>query len=219
MSSELGAAKMTKIKFCTMYAEITLLACLSIGFSLRPALCEGVKSMDPEQVKQKNLSKVKTKAKLENSAKSVSKVHEHLVPPPPPDEPALLVAPGSHDLPFAYEYMNKDLLSARLKDLQKQLGEARQELEDKITQAQDNKEKSVRFSELYNEGVVSRRELEESEKAAADSQREVEKFKASVTELEIRSAIINQKLQPSGARPTVKKAKPSIPNLTHQGKH
>jgi multidrug resistance efflux pump len=108
-----------------------------------------------------------------------------------------LLSPDGHNSPFEYAFMNKGLLSDRRDYLVKQLAEAKHELEEKIAQGQVLKEKSERFQDLYKEGVVSRRELEEAEKEAVNSERDIQRYKANISELESRTAMIKQKLEPS----------------------
>ncbi len=116
------------------------------------------------------------------------------MPPPPPNEPSVLLTPAGDTLSFEYQFMSKEALAERLKYLDKQILDARHDLDDKITREKESKEKAERFKELYQEGVVSRKELEESEKEAVSSEREVEKFKSSLSDLQSRSKLINEKL-------------------------
>ncbi len=176
---------MIKVKLSKISAKFAVVSCLPILLSLQPASSEGVKRKSEDEAKRESQNKAKPKvnSKAQTMAKPVSKAHEHLVPPPPPDQPSLLLAPGSHNLPFEYEFMSKGMLCDRLKDLDKQIADAEHDLEEKISQAKATKEKSARFRDLYNEGVVSRRELEEAEKEAADSQRDIERYKSNVADL------------------------------------
>jgi hypothetical protein len=195
---------MIKVKLSTICAGIAVVSYFALVSCWQPAKAEPVteriqdeKDHSQDAVRLPSNSKGVAKGKGQNSVKSGNKSHEHLVPPPPPNEPSELLPLGSHNLPFEYAFMSKGLLSDRLEDLTKQMAEAKHDLEEKIVQEQANKEKAERFRELYKEGVVSRRELEEAEKEALNSERDIQKYKASISELESRSAMISQRLKPS----------------------
>jgi hypothetical protein len=110
-----------------------------------------------------------------------------LVPPPPPDTPTMLPNFGGGDesnglMPM--EYMSPDLLKKRKEDLVLQLADAKSEAKKRVEEAQSIKEKGVQFKTLFEEGVISKRELDAAEKDANDVDSSIARAKLRVSELQ-----------------------------------
>jgi hypothetical protein len=124
--------------------------------------------------------------------------NDGFIPPPPPVQPSILMdggmgAPGI--MPFTVDYMNKDELLQKQKDLELQLSDAKGQLKDSEEAGSEKKTRAERFDPLYKEGVVSRHELEAAQKEAADVDKEVERAKNRVIDLQNQSASVERKLK------------------------
>jgi hypothetical protein len=135
-------------------------------------------------------------AKSSNSRNLTSKEKSRmpLVPPPPPVTPSFLVGPGFSEMPFSVEYMSKDDLNQKLKEIQLNLDDANSQLKDKQAEIADTKDKAKRFVSLFEEGVVSKRELEAAQKEASEADKEIERVKLKVTSLESQKKSVQSRL-------------------------
>jgi hypothetical protein len=191
----MSKVNLSNMQKCRSSVLISFLMTISTGQSVHPQAVNKKVDQPDATARQSQPSKnAGGKSYGLPALKHQSKRPEHLVPPPPPNEPSVLLTPAGDTLSFEYQFMSKEALAERLKYLDKQILDARHDLDDKITREKESKEKAERFKELYQEGVVSRKELEESEKEAVSSEREVEKFKSSLSDLQSRSKLINEKL-------------------------
>ena len=157
---------------------------------LRPEARTGeIKTVKPTSKEDKKAGAPVSK-KLSPKEKSMMP----LVPPPPPVTPSFLVGPGFSETPFSVEYMSKDDLNAKLKEIQVGLDDANQQLKDKQNDIADTKDKAKRFVSLFEEGVVSRRELEAAQKDANDADKEIERVKLKVSSLETQKKSVQNRL-------------------------
>ena len=116
-----------------------------------------------------------------------------LVPPPPPVTPSFLVSPYS-EMPFSVELLSKDDLNQKLKEIQLNLDDARKQLKEKQDALADTKDKAVRFADLFQEGVVSKRELESAQRDSDDADKEIEREKLKVSGLEAQQKSVEKRL-------------------------
>lgn len=107
------------------------------------------------------------------------------MPPPPPHIPSFLPA-GSMDLDLGagIEFLSLDDLRLKKESVSKRLETARADLQDQKAIVAEHKRKAGTFVGLYEEGVVSKRELLTEQKEAARAGRELEREELKVTELE-----------------------------------
>jgi hypothetical protein len=109
-----------------------------------------------------------------------------LVPPPPPDTPTMIPEFGGDDsnglMPM--EYMSPDLLKKRKQDLVAQLADAKSEAKKRVDEAQSIKDKGAQFKTLFEEGVISKRELDAAEKEANDVDSSINRAQLRVSELQ-----------------------------------
>jgi len=145
-------------------------------------------------VKANGKDEKKTTASVSKNLTSKEKSRMPFVPPPPPVTPSFLVGPGMSDMPFSVEYMSKDDLNQKLKEITLDLDDANGQLKDKQNEIADTKDKAKRFVSLYEEGVVSRRELEVAEKEANEADKEIERVKLKVSSLEAQKKSVQNKL-------------------------
>lgn len=124
--------------------------------------------------------------------------HSSFVPPPPPVVPTLS---GSSMIPTVVvggeliEYLN----GADLRDLQskttRELNKARTNLESQKELLAEKQKRALSFDSLYAEGVVSRRELQNCKKEAAEAESDLEESKILVQELEQKSDRIEARVK------------------------
>jgi hypothetical protein len=131
-----------------------------------------------------------------NSGRKHSANRDQLIPPPPPVQPSLMIGPdfaggGS----FIFDGMNKEELGSKAKDLGQQLKDMQDVLKEKQDRVQDAKDKAARFKPLFEEGVVSRHELESAEKEAVDAERELDRINRRVSEFETQKQTVESRLK------------------------
>lgn len=124
------------------------------------------------------------------SATKPTKKHEDkvstskLVPPPPPNTPSLMIDPSMPALMgMPVEYLGKESLKDREKEISLQYKDAAAELASRKAQSAEKLERARDFEALYTEGVVSRRELEQSKRDAADASAEISRLENKTSEL------------------------------------
>jgi hypothetical protein len=120
---------------------------------------------------------------------------EQLIPPPPPVQPSLLLGPDfAGGMPFGFDGMNKDEVAKKAKELGQQLKDMQDVLKEKQDLVQEAKDKAARFKPLFEEGVVSRHELEAAEKEAVDADRELDRINRRVSEFQVQKQSVDSRL-------------------------
>jgi hypothetical protein len=126
----------------------------------------------------------------------------HFVPPPPPSTPTMMG--DSSDFAFysgmPIEMLSKEALKDRAKEISIQYKDACRELEDHSRQKDEKIQRAQEFEGLYKEGVVSRRELEESQKEAAEVNSDIDRLAFKVKELKGLQDRITRRLTPTVAK-------------------
>src|SRR5208283_700888 len=109
----------------------------------------------------------------------------HFVPPPPPNTPTTMG--DATDFGFyggmPIEMLSKEALKDRAKEISIQYKDACRELEDHSSQKDEKIQRAAEFEGLYKEGVVSRRELEASQKEASEINSDLDRLTFKVKEL------------------------------------
>ncbi len=127
------------------------------------------------------------KDKHSTSVRKATRPASLLVPPPPPDTPTMIPNFGalndSNGL-MPMEYMSPELLKKRKEDLVAQLADAKSEAKKRQDEAQSIKEKGEQFKTLFDEGVISKRELDAAQKDASDVDSSINRAKLRVSELQ-----------------------------------
>jgi hypothetical protein len=134
-----------------------------------------------------------------------------MVPPPPPNTPSMLSDPSMMGLGMGYgaygmqvEYMSREALKDRVKELSIQVKDASAEFENRKRLKTEREARAKSFEQLYTEGVVSRRELENSQREATDSTDEVLRLEHKYKELSSLLERVNKRLaavpQPPGRK-------------------
>lgn len=155
---------------------------------LRPMPEEIVKTQAQTESQSKPESKPKPDSKPKSETKKASKPKPHpkagFVPPPPPDTPAFLIdsaSAGMFGMPV--EFLGKEALKEREKELSIQYKDAQSEYDQAKSQTDDKVKRATNFEELYKEGVVSRRELEIAQREARDVDRDIARLATKSSEL------------------------------------
>jgi len=137
---------------------------------------------------------------------STSKSRKHVtnkgqfIPPPPPVQPSLLLTPEFGGMPFLFGAMSKEELLSKNKEMTQQVKDMQDVLKEKQNLAQEAKEKAERFKPLFEEGVISRHELEATEKDALDAERELERTSRRASELQGQEHMLKGRLNELSAR-------------------
>ncbi|CAN5348512.1 hypothetical protein BH11CYA1_BH11CYA1_45630 [soil metagenome] len=123
-----------------------------------------------------------------------------MVPPPPPNTPSMLSDFSLAGLGYggAYgmqvEYMSREALKDRVKEVSIQAKDATAELESRKRLKLERETRAKRLEQLFAEGVVSRRELESSQREAIDSTDEVQRLQNKCNELTSLLERVNKRL-------------------------
>ncbi|MBX9670221.1 MAG: hypothetical protein K2X93_21655 [Candidatus Obscuribacterales bacterium] len=120
---------------------------------------------------------------LEKASRKSKQPRNMLIPPPPPTMPTYLNVPttGFGD-GFSVQFMSLDDLKFQLKNLEKKLTAANEDEQEQTRVAKEKEERAARFDQLFEEGVVSRRELEQSHVEAERAKRDLEQAHIKVEE-------------------------------------
>jgi len=146
----------------------------------------------------------KGKEGAETSKKKVAKTRtpsaprgSHFVPPPPPVVPTMLGGDFGVYSGLPIEMLSRDALKDRVKEISMQYKDACRELEDHTSQKNEKIARAQEFEGLYKEGVVSRRELEASQKEASEVNSDIDRLTFKVSELKGLLERINKRLTPT----------------------
>lgn len=160
----------------------------------------------PASAPEKKAASVKPKKTV-----STPRLNNGLVPPPPPVMPIGMDALGMYGAPV--DYLSLKELEGRKKELTARFNELNSIVGDGERQIKERKDKAELFESLYQEGVVSRRELEAAKREAGEIDRDL-KFKLDEFEsVKISMKAVNNRLamlkkQEEKLSPAKKKAKP-----------
>jgi len=133
---------------------------------------------------------------------AASGIGSRFVPPPPPTTPTML-GDGS-DFGFysgmPIEMLSREGLKDKAKEISIQYKDACRELEDHSKQKEEKIERAKEFEGLFNEGVVSRRELEASQKEAAEVNSDIDRLSFKVKELKGLLDRVNKRMSQTAAK-------------------
>lgn len=142
------------------------------------------KSTDNKIVTTKTRTTKKTSTKKVVAKKSRS---SSMIPPPPPEMPTIMPTTDPQLLSISglpLEYLTGEALRERQKDLKSQLKEIRDDLAMRERNCTDKIQRAEQFESLYQEGVVSRRELETAQMEAKDCEQTMSRVKLKISELD-----------------------------------
>jgi hypothetical protein len=142
----------------------------------------------------KSDTKAEAKAEPKIDSKAETKTaHVHvkahpapaLVPPPPPDTPTMIPSFGDDSTSLMpMEYMSPELVKKRRQDLVAQLADAKTDLKQKQDDIANVQQRAEQFKTLFEEGVISKRELEAAQKDASEIDSSVNRARLRVSELQ-----------------------------------
>jgi hypothetical protein len=148
----------------------------------------------------KNSSKVEKSIQnkdFRTNKKKIDKTNYHdpvLVPPPPPDQPSLLEWSASGIIPDSFHLLNEEELKEKLSRMPTDIKAAEANLADCNFEVTESKNKAERFTSLYSEGVVSRKELEVAEKNILQTERVSQEAKGKLEDLKAQENAILRRL-------------------------
>ncbi len=133
-----------------------------------------------------------------------------MVPPPPPNTPTMLSDPammamGSGLYGMQVEYMSKEALKDRIKEVSIQYKDASVQLAAKKSSQAELQDRAKNFEQLYAEGVVSRRELETTQKDANGSNDDIARLENNCRELKSLLERMNKRLAAVTPKPFTSK--------------
>lgn len=159
---------------------------------------------DPATKRYEDLNKDDDKAKAAKQpgaikAKAAKKTPTMLVPPPPPTIPTYLnVSPGSAfdlGMGFSVPALSLDDLKFQKKNVEKKLEAAKADEKDVKRMSDERQERADRFVSLFEEGVVSRKELETAKEEAERAARKIEQSHINVAEADRLLNQINERIK------------------------
>ena len=160
----------------------------------QPAKPEISKPVKEDNKSKREIAKSKTESSVTRlvQIKLRPKRTDMLVPPPPPDTPTMLSNMDYETTNLmSMGYISPELLKKRKQDLVAQMDDAKSDLKHKQDDAQSVKEKAVQFKTLFEEGVISKRELEAAEKEANDVDLSINRAQLRVSELQTSLDAVN----------------------------
>jgi hypothetical protein len=169
-----------------------------------------VKETATETKQTKETKETKETKAAKPAAKTVKTVAKRggMVPPPPPNTVTMLSGPGmmGMGLPIMglgmdVDFLSKDALKDRAREVSIQYKDAQAELESKRAGKLEREERAKNFEGLFSEGVVSRRELESSQREAKDSAEELRRLENRFSEVKALNDRINKRLAFFAAKP------------------
>lgn len=131
-------------------------------------------------------------SKPKRTASVTPRMHNGLVPPPPPVVPIGMDALGMYAQPV--DFLSLKELEGRKTELTARFNELQSIVGDGNRQIRERKERADLFESLYQEGVVSRKELETARREAGEIDRDL-KFKQDELEsVKISMKAVNNRL-------------------------
>ncbi|PZM79150.1 MAG: hypothetical protein DKT66_21960 [Candidatus Melainabacteria bacterium] len=195
-------------------AEVKTAAKQAVKPDAKQAAKQDTKQVSSSESKAQTMPASKTEKKVAvvkpKKTTSSPRLNNGLVPPPPPVMPIGMDALGMYGAPV--DYLSLKELEGRKKELTARFNELNSIVGDGERQIKERKEKAELFESLYQEGVVSRRELEAAKREAGEIDRDL-KFKLDEFEsVKISMKAVNNRLamlkkQEEKLNPVKKKAK------------
>jgi hypothetical protein len=158
------------------------------------SLASSKQEKQPESLNKKPTKQVVSQSPGKNSTKRSNPGFELVPPPPPPEQPSFLDLSNMPNLSTSFNLFNDAELKQKLTHLKVQILNAQDCLNENNVQLNEAKEKSQRFSSLYTEGVVSRKELEAAEKAVSHREHLSAEAKGNLEDLQMQEKAVFRRL-------------------------
>lgn len=162
--------------------------------------------------------KAKTKAKAANSTMKGSSRRVMLVPPPPPNIPTYIDGMPAGFMDGSVEILSLEDLKERKITTEKKLAGAKLDFKDQETYAAEAKDRAQRFESLFEEGVVSKKELIESRHDAEKAERDLETGKLTTGDIERVLTRITERIKTLEASKKAQTSQPKSRNKKSKGK-
>ncbi len=169
---------------------------LGLGFACAAQAQAQKPAASVTEVSQKKApaqKKVPTKAKV----KAKRDVFGPFVPPPPPNIPTFssIGEMGSIDIDLSgLSFLSESELKSRLASSELRLKNAQSRLKDQTSNVEESKKRAASFIELFEQGIVSKKELEGSSKDADQAVSDLEEAKGKVKDLELMVRAIKERM-------------------------
>ncbi len=191
-----------------------------VDVKAKTKLDEKVKANAKEDAKAKSEADAQAKADGK-AAKKAARTGRgaSMVPPPPPNTPTMLSDPammamGTGLYGMQVEYMSKEALKDRIKEVSIQYKDACVQLAAKKSSQTELQDRAKNFEQLYAEGVVSRRELETTQKEAIGSNDDIARLENNCRELKSLLERMNKRLAAVTPKPLNKASKMTVKKKT-----
>ncbi len=146
----------------------------------------------PTKKKDDTPAKKTATVKSKRSTAPVPRLNNGLVPPPPPIVPIGMDVLGMYAQPV--DYLSLKDLEARKKELSVRFNELDSIVSDGQRQIKERKERAELFESLYQEGVVSRKELEVAKREAGEIDRDFKFKQDELDSVKISMKAVNNRL-------------------------
>lgn len=172
-----------------------------------------VKKATSASAKTKNTAKVKTKAKRD--------IYGPFVPPPPPNIPTFSSAGDMENIDLVLSglsFMTETDLKSRLSSNELRLKNERSKLKDQSTNVEEKKKRAQSFVELFEQGIVSKKELEGSSRESEQAVADLEETRVKVKDLEINVNTLKNRLSAMQKRKAISKANSKLVDFSENRK-
>ncbi len=179
-------------------------------------LLTGLVLVLPAQAQTKtSVESVKTVKSVRTSKKSKSRSDTYgpFVPPPPPNIPAFsgIGDMGAIDFDLSgLTLMSESDLKTRLSSCELRLKNAQSKLKDQTDSVDESNKRAKSFVELFEQGIVSKKELEGSSKDADQAVSDLEESKSKCKDLELSVKAIKDRLSVLQKRKTISKSNANL---------
>lgn len=156
-----------------------------------------IKKEAPSEKKTILENKSATKTKKTAKPKAKRDVFGPFVPPPPPNIPTFssISEMGSIDIDLSgLSFLSEAELKSRLASNELRLKNAQSKLKDQTANVEESKKRAQSFIELFEQGIVSKKELEASSKDSDQAVSDLEEAKGKVKDLELTTRAMKERL-------------------------
>lgn len=149
------------------------------------------------------------KAKASVKTKAKRDVFGPFVPPPPPNIPTFssIGEMGSFDMDLSgLSFLSEPDLKSRLASTEIRLKNAESKLKDQTATVEETKKRAQSFVELFDQGIVSKKELEGSSRDQTQAVADLEEAKGKVKDLELTVKAMKDRLAVLQKRKAISKS-------------
>lgn len=186
------------------------LACVAHAEAQKPA-AQAVKPAPLDKPATPVLKVTKTEVKTKTVTKTKAKRDQFgpFVPPPPPNIPTFssIGQMGSIDMDLSgLSFLSEPELKSRIASHEIRLKNAESKLKDQIENIDEIKSRAKGMVELFDQGIISKKELENSSKEGEQAVADLEEAKGKVKDLELSVKAMKERLAVLQKRKAISKA-------------